>query len=170
MSRIAKLLPTLLLAACAVYSPPAPDAPQAELVITSNLKDPPRDRYEPVHNMYLAYADGGCQKVLGGVAKFVGLFLVHPEEVVRVAAGTRIYIRADSRSATPAQPGQIEYVRNCYNLVSFVPEAGQRYEMRQTIGPGGACTTTVRNKDQPGPVQSYIEHPFEGECARQLGR
>ena len=121
----------------------------------------------------LVPALAGCLQPLGGLAKFVSLFGQAPE-VVRVAAGTRIYIRAASTSST--RSGQQVITSYCHNLVSFIPEAGHDYLLHQDVGQEAtafgaraACRITLGSIGEP-PVASFVEHEFQGECARQIGR
>jgi len=176
MKKTVKWLAMLLLAACASYSPPAPDAQQAELILKSNLQDDTATtkNWSRVHNFFHAFADAGCTQHPGSLAAFRGFGDMRgPQETVKVAAGKRIYIRADSQTGTHAQVGQRQTNRVCYNFVSFMPEAGQVYEMRQTDpGPFSTqgCTVQLRNVNEPPPAKSFIEHKFEGQCARLVGK
>jgi hypothetical protein len=177
VKKTAKWLAMLLLAGCTSYPTPAPNTAQAELILKSNLDEDgaaPARNWSRIHNFFYAFADVGCLEPQGPLAGFRGFgSLRGPQESVKVPAGKRVYIRASSQSATHAQPGQKQTTRNCYNLVSFVPEDGQVYEMHQRddgpIGPQG-CVTTLRNMKEQQPTKLLLEHRIEGQCARLIGR
>jgi hypothetical protein len=164
------LLPGIL-AACA-YAQPGRGTPSAELVIRPNLReDPFLVQSGSNENRFYGFADGACELPLGALAVF--MYSAAPE-VVRVAAGKRIYIRADWLNLSPAAIDQSGR-RTCHNLVSFVPEAGERYEIRQEITQRydafaitPACLVDVRNVKELEPPQSLEEHAFTGKCAKLI--
>lgn len=169
------LLALLLTGCVTLYSAPAADEPHAELMFTSNLDDKPApDGYARNNNMFYAFADAGCKQALGGMGKFVGMFDGDGIDTYRVAAGKRIYIRASS--TTVSYNGNMQTTHYCHNFVSFVPEERQVYVMHQEAahertGFGQlVCSASIRSRDELDPVKSLVEHPFEGECRRLIGR
>ena len=166
----------LLLTACTPYAPPAPDIPQAELILKSNLQDDEGTAkdWSRVENFFVAYADSGCEQVLGVLAGFRGFgSLRGPQERVSVAAGKRVYILVNSKTATHAQVGQQQTVRSCHNFVSYIPEDGHVYEMHQVDrGPRTQerCLTTLRDVSRGQQPGSFAEHQIEGRCAQTIGR
>ena len=164
----------VVLGGCAIYSEPGRDVPSAELILSSNLADDPfatgEDGAQSANrNAFFAFGDAACENGLGGL----GLFQAHDggRKTVRVEAGKRIWIRADWQNQAPAGANQ-ETRRSCFNLVSFVPEAGETYELSQDIlrEPGAfgvrpQCRATVRTFAGIGPAKSFQEHEFRGKCA-----
>ena len=164
----------VLFAGCAIYSEPGHDTPSAELMLSSNLADDPFATGGTGWNQndFYAFADEGCTAALGGLA----FFQMHDgsRKTVRVAAGKRIYIRASWMNKQPMGAGQ-EVYRSCFNLVSFVPEANETYELEQDIlrepGPIGVrpqCRAVVHAVGVYGPAKSFQEHEFHGQCAAQI--
>lgn len=175
--RLATSLVGVLLAGCALYSAPGPDVPAADLILSSNLADDPfgtGENGERAYNKndFYAFADAGCETLLGGL----GLFQAHDggRKTVRVEAGKRIYIRTGWANQVPIDATR-EARRSCFNLVSFVPEAGETYELTQDIlkerdafGFRAQCRAMVRTFAGRGPTKSFQDHEFRGQCAEQI--
>ena len=162
-----------LVAGCATYQEPGTSAPSADLTLRSNLRQDPysRDGEGVGHNAFFAFGDAACEVLLGSLGEFkMGLFAAETggSKIVRIEPGKRLYLRTDWQHARGVG-NQTEARRTCYNFVSFVPEAGERYEIRQTVTQGSperpACDAVVRKLDEAGPVKSFQRHAFRGKCA-----
>ncbi len=93
---------------------------------------------------------------------------------MRVEAGKRIYIRTGWVNQAPIDATR-EARRSCFNLVSFVPEPGETYELTQDIlkdrdafGLRAQCSAVVRTFGVIGPTKSFQDHEFRGKCAAQI--
>jgi hypothetical protein len=172
-TRLAVCSLVCVVTACATYQEPGANAPSAHLTLSSNLGQDPysRDGQGVGHNAFVAFGDAACEVLFGTMEMFkMGLF--EPEKggskIVRIEPGKRLYLRTDWQH-TRGIGNQTEARRTCYNFVSFVPEAGGRYEVRQTVTQGSldrpACNAVVRKLDEPGPVKSFEQHALTGKCA-----
>ena len=167
----------LALAGCASYYEAGGDAPSAELMLNSNLPDDPfRDSEsgEPAtnQNTFFAFGDAGCTQELGYLAAFANLD--DGRKTVRVEAGKRLYILARWSNQGRIDATQVAQ-RSCHNLVSFVPEAGESYDLSQDIltqpgafGARAQCRTVVYTAGVYGPTKSFQDHGFRGKCAERI--
>jgi hypothetical protein len=126
------LLALLVLAACGGYSSPRRDSPSAILTVTSNRESNPFLSKNAV-NRYSAYSAASCAKgtKLGALASF-HVLAGQPTRELRIEAGARLYIRAETIGTDALNP-VTKVQHHCVNLISFVPETGHRYSMLQTV-------------------------------------
>jgi len=115
---------------------------------------------------YSMFSDPQCTKAQGhGVA---ATFTSDAESSKRVTtnAGKRVYFLAEhSASGTGRfeQGSLTSKLSTCRNLVSFIPQPGGRYEVRQVKIESG-CRTTVRDLASEEQPSSYEFLPVPDSC------
>ncbi len=113
-------------------------------------------------NTFLAYRDDSCSPdgTDTGLLGVVGSFWDNTK-TVRVRTGTRMFIKAGAYASTMQfRAMKQEY---CVNVVSFVPQPGKRYQLRQDQSADGCCTL-VTESDTAQPPPDLVHHVIKEPC------
>jgi hypothetical protein len=149
-----------LLAGCVrAYVQPAGADPSAEITLASagNTET----------NSFVAFPDNPCTSNNKDPAELGTLsILAARTKQVRVWTDTRMYIKALAWAYKVGYVGggyhEIKQ-RLCVNVVSFVPQRGKRYELKQEQS-ATSCAAVVIDLDTMQPAAGFERHPIEDAC------
>ena len=154
--KIIPLTIVLMLEACsapAVFVPPSDSTTSARFTLDSTLTG------KKALQSYSIFPEQNCDAAQGyGMAASMLFLLTKKEKITKLPAGNRVYIEA--KNLLVINEHLSEY---CTNFVSFIPEAGKNYEVRQ-IGVYPSCETTVLERDSASVATSYIAHSVPDSC------
>jgi len=148
-----------LVSACAAkYSEPEETQPSAELHIVSSTSG------IAASSWFDGYASEACEEKDGGRLATFNL-VTKADRIVRIAAGSRFYVLAGAHITPPV--GAEVRKESCRSMMSFVPEAGRTYEIKQDLETRN-CPITIKDAATGTEVSTAEKHRVRDLCKEKV--
>jgi hypothetical protein len=147
-----------LLAGCVrAYVQPGGTDPSAEITLAS--------AGSTEANSFVAFPDNPCTSNNKDPAELGTLsILAARTKEVQVWTDTRMYVKALAWAYKVTAGGDLTInQRLCVNVVSFVPERGKRYELKQEQS-AASCEAAVIDLNTMQPAAGFERHPITDAC------